>query len=363
MPVQIIGLSDPLWLQSLQMLRHDVYHLPAYLYLESRRTNAIPEAALIADGKRIFFLPYLLRQCSDVIEQELPDEDLFDISSPYGYPGILISESAASSPDFLREALDQLVSAWRSKQICAAFLRLHPILNSNLHQIYSPDICQITGETVGVDLNLSVEEIWKQTRSDHRKDINRLKQAGFVAKIVPFEKHIDEFIAVYQETMERVKAKSLYYFSRDFFSGLLSLEEKLQLAIVEADGQMACTCLITECCGIVQTYLGGTRQRFLAQAPDKLLFDYIRLWAKERGNQVVHLGGGVGGSKDGVYSFKAGFSKQRYPFLTLRLIIDPKNYEYLVDCRAKSLQIEGHTLLNQNFFPAYRYSPFPGDSL
>jgi hypothetical protein len=363
MYVQIIGVSDPLWLQTLQALRHDVYHLPAYLQLEAKRNGARPEAALIQEGEKIFFLPYLLRRYSDFQSFHYGEQELFDVTSPYGYPGILLSEAAMHSAEFIRTALSQLIAVWSSQKICSAFLRLHPVLNAGLKHILSAEVCQITGETVGIDLQLSKEEIWKQTRSDHRKDINRNQRQGFVAKVVSFDQYIDEFVSIYKETMSRVKAKENYYFSYDFFLDLLSLENKLHLGIVEIEKQIACACLITECCEIVQTYLGGTKQQFLTHTPDKTLFNYIRFWAKERGNQIFHLGGGVGSSKDGVYQFKAGFSKQRYSFLTLRLIVHPENYFHLVDCRAKSLQVAPATLLNTRFFPAYRESVLSGGSL
>ncbi len=354
METTIIDLSSPFWLETLQELNHDVYHLPEYVYLESKRTQSIPEAISIAEDDKLFFLPYLLRRCDDLGGDKLATSEIFDVVSPYGYPGILLNPAAASSKEFLELALSQLISAFRDKQVCSAFFRLHPILNQGLNEMYSADICQITGETVAVDLNLSEEEIWSQTRSDHRKDINRLKRSGLVAKMVPFEPYINEFIGMYQETMRKAGAAQLYYFDYDFFSSLLTLGDHLHLGIIESEGQMACGCLITECDGIVQTYLGGTKQQFLKQSPDKLLFDYVRLWAKERGNKVFHLGGGVGSSKDGVYNFKAGFSKQRYNFMTMRLITDEEKYRHLVELRAKALNSQAAELLQSKFFPAYR---------
>lgn len=110
------------------------------------------------------------------------------------------------------------------------------------------------------------------------------------------------------------------------------LAESLHLGIVEFNGEITCACLFAECCGIVQYHLGGTRTNFLKQAPSKLMFDYVRFWAKERGNTVLHLGGGVGNAQDSLYHFKAGFSQVRNRFLTMRLITDsdsPVDYCYL----------------------------------
>ncbi|MCD8489509.1 MAG: GNAT family N-acetyltransferase, partial [Desertifilum sp.] len=205
-----------------------------------------------------------------------------------------MSEAAAQSPDCLLEALEQLILSFQSQQICSAFFRLHPFLNQNLSQVYPASICQETGETIGIDLTQSPEEIWRQTRSDHRKDINRHKRSGWVARMVPFANYMSEFIEIYRETMERVSAAQSYYFSYDYFSSLLALEEQLHLCIVEIDNRVASACLVTECCGIVNSFLGGTRNSFLKLAPEKLLFDYVRFWAKERGNEFFNMGGGLG---------------------------------------------------------------------
>ena len=357
MNIQVIDLSNPLWLQTLQKLRHDFYHLPEYVGLESIRTKTAPEAILIVDDEKIFFLPYLLRQCNEVIEIELTTPEVFDVVSPYGYPGILLNEAAANTPEFIEFAMNELIHVWRAKQVCSAFLRLHPIINQGFKEIYKLDDCQVNGETVSIDLRLDEAEIWHQTRPEHRNKINRCKRDNFTARMVPFQQYIDEFIVSYEETMERVGASKYYYFDQEYYLALSqALREKNNLCIVESNAQVICAGLFTECCGIVQYHLGGTRTKFLKQAPTKLMFDHVRFWAKERGNEVFHLGGGVGGAKDSLYHFKAGFSKQRHTFLTLRLITDQKKYLHLVSLRAKSLNTDVEKLLNTDFFPAYRSS-------
>lgn len=356
MKIQVIGLSDSLWLETLQQLRHDIYHLPEYLYLESIRNNALAEAILIAEDDKIFFLPYLLRQCDDIFDQSLTIKQVFDAVSPYGYPGILLSEKAASTKEFLDLAINQLISVLLAKKVCSAFFRLHPILNSGFQKFFSPDNCHVNGETVSVNLKLSEAEIWIQTRREYRTSINKLKRSGMTAKMVPFQEYISDFISIYHETMDRVGAGLSYYFDEEYFSHLHTLGEKVHLCRVELEGQVTCSGIFTECCGIIQYHLGGTRKEFFKQAPSKLMFDYIRFWAKERGNAFLHLGGGVGGGKDSLYHFKVGFSKQRHTFLTLRLIIDEEKYRHLVELRAKSLNKEAEKLLNTDFFPAYRSS-------
>lgn len=356
MDIDIIDLSNDKWLKILQNVSHDIYHLPEYLYAEAKRTNTIPEVVVIAEDDKLFCLPYLLRQCTDLFAEDLDYPESFDLVSPNGYAGILLNDAALISSDFLKKAIDEFIKFLQTRNICSAFFRLNPILNQGFQEKLPSEICFITGETISVDLTLSETEIWQQTRPEHRTHINRCKRAGFTAKITSLRDHIDDFILVYHQTMARVKAKNSFYFDYDYFREISNLNEKIHLCMVEIDDQIACAGIFTECCKIVQYHLGGTNSKFLKQAPSKLMFDHVRFWAKKRGNKFLHLGGGLGAANDSLYHFKAGFSQQRHHFLTLRLMVDKKKYLDLIARRAEYLKVEPAQLMQSNYFPAYRYS-------
>ncbi|ARV62590.1 FemAB family protein [Nostocales cyanobacterium HT-58-2] len=355
MNIQVIELENDLWLQTLQEIRHDFYHLPEYVYLESKRTNTIPEAILITEGEKKFFVPYLLRKCNDILPEEVKSADIFDVISPYGYPGILLNQAAINTPGFPDAALDAMKQEFHSRGICSAFFRLHPILNESFTKIFKAGTFTVNGETVSIDLRIA--NLWSQTRKGHRSTINKCKRLGMIAKIVPFQEYLDEFVAIYEETMTRVNATTGYYsFSSEYFNRMNDLlGGTLHLCIVEYEEQVACVGLYTECCGIVQSTLGGTRNHFVHLSPGSLETDYARYWAQERGNEFLHLGGGVGGStEDSLYTFKSGFSQLSHKFLTLRLIINEEKYHHLVHLRAKLLEVTPSDLLQSGFFPAYR---------
>ena len=59
--------SDDYWVDLLEAMAHDFYHLPEYVDLEARRLNATPEGLLIRQGDRYFFLPYLIRSCAPML--------------------------------------------------------------------------------------------------------------------------------------------------------------------------------------------------------------------------------------------------------------------------------------------------------
>lgn len=355
MKLQVIDVSNPLWSETLRNLRHDFYHLPGYVAIEAKRMRAIAEAILVQDGEKVLFLPYLLRQCGDVFDEDLKASEIFDVLSPYGYPGILLNEAGVENLEFIHLAMAQLTQTFKDRRICSAFLRLHPILNHRFDESYPSQACKIHSETIAVDLKLTEAEIWQQTRPEYRNKINKSKRGGFAARIAPLNQHLHDFIDVYTETMDRVGASQSYYFSHEYFLHFVeALGESLHLCIVELDGQVVCAGLFTECCGIVQYHLGGTRNEFLKNSPTILMFDYVRYWAKQRGNEIFHLGGGVGGAKDSLYHFKAGFSRQRYNFPVVRLITDEEKYIYLVEMRAKLLNTQVDQLLETEFFPVYR---------
>lgn len=354
MNTQIIDVSSNYWQEILQKTRHDIYHLPEYFYLEGKRTHTTPEAILIIAGEKYLFAPYLLRQCDDISNQLI--SETYDVISPYGYPGILLSEAAGNSLEFIDEAMQELKFILRAKNVCSAFFRLHPILNYNFAEVFPPDTFTLNGETVSIDLKLSESEIWNHTRGGHRSTINKCKRLGLQAKIVPLIEYIDDFMIIYEETMARVGAgKSYLSFDYKYFIDMQNiLGEKVHLCVVELEKEIVCAGLYTESDGIVQSTWGGTKNNFVKLSPGSLETDYARLWAKKRGNEFLHLGGGLGGGKDSLSTFKTGFSRQRHTFLTLRLITDQEKYRDLVELRAKTLDIQTEELLKSDFFPAYR---------
>ena len=351
MNIVTLDVNHPLWLATLEQLPHDVYHLPDYVALDAKRTETVPEAFLLQEGDKIFFAPYLLRSCADLGESA---NRTYDVISPYGYPGILMNQGAIANPEFPDFALQQFCHTLRGKGACSAFLRLHPILSENFAKVFQSNPLIENGKTVSIDLSLDEGQIWAKTRRGHQSTINKCMRLGFDAAVVPFAEYIDEFISIYEETMDRVKAKDSYYFSCEYFEGLLKLGDKVHLGVVEKEGKIVCVCLFFESCGIVQAHLGGTRTEFLKQSPFNLLLHHVRLWAKARGNRYLHIGGGVGGKKDNLYTFKSGFSKQRHDFYTLRWVVDNRRYNDLLQLRAKTINKSVEELEQSQFFPAYR---------
>jgi hypothetical protein len=354
---QVISPTDAAWQKYLDRLPHDFYHLPGYLELEAMRYQGTPEAIAIEDGDRVFFLPYIIRECPQSEDfLRLGSKLIYDVISPYGYPGMLV-DRAGQDPQFVAKCLQIVRECWYAKNICSAFLRLHPLLNDYIDPAsIDPDWFSITtrGDVVICDLIDDTETIWKQIRSSHRNKINKLKRAGFVTKMVSIDR-LDIFIEIYIETMQRVNASNAYFFTQAYFQQLFqALGDKLHLCLVDIDGETAAASLVTEVNGIVQYHLGGTRTKFLAQSPTTLMFDYIMNWGKDRGNKYLNLGGGLGGNRDSLYHFKSGFSDRSASFMTMQSIVNRELYAYLTHARAATVSKTVAEFEQTAFFPAYR---------
>ena len=215
------------------------------------------------------------------------------------------------------------------------------------------------GETVSIDLTRPTEAIWADTRSDHRNQINRAIRAGHRATMDEEWRHYDAFKRIYRATMDRVGAADFYQFDDAYFDALrATLGSTLHLSVVEIDGAVAAAGLFVETDGLVEFHLSGTDEAFLKDRPTKLMLHEVRSWAKARGDRVMHLGGGLGGANDSLFEFKAGFSKTRHPFHTLRLVCDPERYAALVEASGGG----GDPADLTGFFPAYRRAGSPTDA-
>ncbi len=353
MNANLISSEATEWIEFLSHLKHDFYHLPEYVRLCAEQEGGKPMAFIAEEAGNRFLLP-LIKRPIDINGETIPE--YFDAISPYGYPGPLLGGKGDQMPTehFVRRTCESLAENLSRRHIISLFARFHPLFDLPLDSFNACGLTVQHGETVFIDLTLSAEDMWQQTRSGHRNEINRSKRNGFHVEMDTNWDSLPDFVDLYAETMERVNANPYYFFPRTYFDRLKAdLNNVLHLATVHIDGELACAGLFAEQCGIVQYHLSGTADRYVKHYPSKLMLDFVRHWAKQRGNAVFHLGGGFGGSADSLFNFKAGFSHLRKPFFTWRVVTDDIAYAQLArqwedmadSCTADDLN---------GFFPAYR---------
>jgi hypothetical protein len=340
------------WNKCLAQMPHDCYHLPKYVQICADNDGGEAVAFVAEEGDFRLFVPLLVRPIGLGKEESA---EQYDAVSPYGYPSPLLKspENGQRETQFLDDALELLMAGLREREAVSAFVRFHPLLPLPFEPFRRSGAVVCHGETVYLDLTQSEEELWHQTRPRCRSKINRAKRIGYTAVIDDRWDYLDEFIEIYNATMLRVHAQDFYFFSRQYFQDLKeALQGVLHLCLVRFNGTIVTAGLFSEVCGIVQYHLSGMRAEFGHDQPTTFMMDYVRNWARQRGNRQLHLGGGLGAERDSLFQFKSGLSKCRSQYFTWRTVIDPRAYQELVSERAS--QVVADDSEDKGFFPKYR---------
>jgi len=355
------------WDKRLQGVARDVYHTAGYHRYAAKSGAGEPYLVVVGDARRGFAWPYLLRRVAEV--EGLEESAATDIDSVYGYPGPVAWGCSPGDP-FLAAAWDELREVWQSQGAVALFTRFHPLLgNVDLARGFadapggarepssrtegSPIVTG--GRTVSIDCTLNDDEARGGYARVLRQEIAQGRRAGLVTEPDEGWSEIAAFARLYEGTMARNRAASSYAVSRDDALRLRDeLGGHLHLLVTRLDGVVVGAGLFTEFDRIVQAHLVGTDDSERRLSPLKVLLDDARIWATERKNKVLHLGGGRGGREDSLLAFKGRFSSRRHVFYSGRWILDPAGYAELVDRQARYAAVRGIPGGDASWFPAYR---------
>ena len=351
MRTELLLPSSPDWATLVAGLRADAYYMPGYAEACARHEAAEARLFVAIEDGSIWLQPLLVRP---IPGSPGPSRPLLDAISPYGYSGPLARVGhGADERAWLGRAAGRFKQCLAEHGIVSMVARLHPLLNTDLDALRAHGAVTQRGSTVVIALGQPCEELWHQTRRDHRRDINKLRRAGFTASITNENLDLVTFRAIYEATMRRVRAAPDYFFPEAYYHDLVqAMAGKLFLCVVKHGDCEACAGLFTEVDDVVQFHLSGTADDFLSWHPSKLMLHFVRDWAKARGNEFFHLGGGIGGSPDPLLDFKSGFSETILPFYTWDLIVDQRAYDALVDRHFTASS--SATMNDVEYFPLYR---------
>lgn len=342
---------------------YDFYHLSAYHLIAQARGEGNAVLLTYEDAGYSVSLPLLLRPVAEV--EGLGDSDWWDATSVYGFAGPLYSHPELPNAVLsnFQEAIGQYL---REIRVVSVFSRLHPLIPQE-HVLRGLGLLVDAGTTVSIDITIPLEHQRMRYRRDHKYNINRLRRLGWQGTrcqgIECEGVFLDEFIEAYWENMDRIGAKRYYYFDRAYFSSLLRMSGvEVWIFAARLNNEIGAAGIFTLCNGVVQYHLSGTKTRFLKDAPMKLVLDEVRLWANDRGAKVFHLGGGLGGREDSLFSFKAGFSDRRHRFVLWRWVTNESAYRELCERKREWNQRHEVVPVEQQFFPEYRSPVSPRES-
>ena len=330
----------------------DVYYLPEYALIYERNGDGVARCFVHKSDHGVVLYPFLLRPIDDSALPATIGRGWYDTSTPYGYGGpLVVPRDLPGSTQLVQGFLAAFHSYCAETKVVSEFARLHPLLTN---QQYLPgEDTVLHHETVFLNLHRSEEKLWTDVRKGHRSSIKKAERSHVKVEIEDSLDSLRTFFDLYAETMRRQGASAWYFLSPSFFDDTLRLlSDHAFLFVARHEGAVVSAAIFMQYNNYAQYHFAASATDSLHLCANHLLIWEAARWARGRGANYLHLGGGVS-PHDALFTFKSGFSSLRANFYTYRKIHDPTCYERLV-YEESSLRTRNGINLKEGFFPQYR---------
>jgi serine/alanine adding enzyme len=269
------------------------------------RASYLQSASLLGQGRPV--LLHLAGTGGDVVfpclVRDAPGGKA-DVGTPMGYGGPLAAGDAPPVADFLSG-----YERWcEASGVVATFARFHPPL-ANQRLVEGRWHLEHIGHSIGWQIGgRSADELLAAMEAHHRRVIRKARKAAIEVTVEERPADLDEFVALYEETMRRRNAAPFYFFPEAYWAMLVGgLATELVRADARMDDEVVGSLLCLSSPPLLHYHLGASSTRGQALGANHVLFLETASWAAARGFERFHLGGGVGGVEDSLYEFKRRF--------------------------------------------------------
>jgi hypothetical protein len=333
----------------------DVYYRPGYACANETVDHG-KAITLLLTGRNIQVLvPQLLRPLSDL--PFAAGQPGFDAVTPYGYGGVLpLCERGQPSESDVPALLNALQNWCNENYIVSCHIRLHPLLeqtqwlDATRFQDHTASLC-FRGLTTGIDLSRwdSADQRIAGMSATRRSKLNRARRHLRVlwsGSEIPMAEALRMFRQVYEHRMAQLHVSPYYYFSEEYYAAL-GKHTNLAVALACLGDELVGAQMFLADRRFAHYHLGAGNENGFKFNASTLLINAGAAWARERGCELLHLGGGG----DGVLGYKKTYGGPVYRYHTLDVIADKSVYTKLVERR---LDCKALPAPRQDFFPEYR---------
>jgi hypothetical protein len=335
----------------------EVFAHPAYVDLHAGPTDT-PYAAFAEGRAGLVLYPFVLREIDAAHLRGGDDGSRADIVSPYGYGGAF--RAGALDTDETAAFWHAFDDFCRDSGVVTEFTRLSLLEGQRLHH---PGETTSPQDNVVVDLRLSDADTWRRYEHKVRKNVNTASRNGVTVEVDHDGRGMNEFLAIYETTMQRRDADARYFFPRVYFEGITALMSGSYCFFhARHDGRVVSTELVLVSSDTLYSFLGGTLASAFEVRPNDLLKHEIIRWGRAHGAKRFVLGGGRA-RDDGIFRFKRSFA----PYGVVEFKVNARvhargQYEALTRRHLDEGYRRDRTWQPDcEFFPAYRV-PLPADS-
>jgi hypothetical protein len=325
--------------------KYDIYYLSGYVKAFQIHGDGTPYLFYYEDSD-IRAIYVFIKRSTDI-------SGVFDSITPYGYGGFLVEPNSGYvvTSAQMQCLWNAYIAKMNELNIVDNFVRYHPVLKNAESMRMCSDVIDL-GKTIAMDLS-SEDIIWTNIHSKNRNMIRKAEKNGIVIKHGQGMELFDEFIKIYNATMDKDKADDYYYFKRTFYESIHNdLRDNYEMFWAEYEGKIIAMSIMLFANNQMHYHLSGSLAEYRNLAPTNLLLYKAAQWGCERGYKTFHLGGGVGSGEDNLYKFKVAFNRNSdYQFSIAKHIFNQEAYNSLVELRAAN---DANFNPENKFFPLYR---------
>jgi serine/alanine adding enzyme len=268
---------------------------------------------------------------------------------------------AYASPSLSSE---QIQAAWPATVTCLRELGVMSVLlRESPHVPQAPYLPEqqpvVSGHPTIVLEPADSDSAWNDLASTCRTRIRKALKNGYTAEVRKASCQDlaagGDFRRLYEGTMQRLDAASVYFFSDDYYWQLREgLGTNLLIAEVrDREGVPVSSALLMRHGHLLHYHLTGSSVDDSRMGTNNLMLWRAIQFTADQGIAQFHLGGGKG-QRDSLFRFKSTFGGRELGYGISGLIIDHELYQDHVESRAKECDTTSETLLTSHFFPAYR---------
>ena len=286
-----------------------------------------------------------LELLAPLVVREIDDSGERDAVSPYGYPGLVVSErgrghARRSLPAVAPTGMPPTPLPLEPGEI--DFSRTGLVSVFVRHTLDEP---LLTGTTERNVVQIADPALAPKSRPSDRRQVRKNLEAGYELALVPGAETTEAqragFLDVYEQTMRRTGAAGHYFFPAAYFDRVLEADRTWLALATAPGGELAAASLAAASDGYLHYYLSGSADSHMRDSPMKNVVARLVEHAAELG-LPLNLGGGIAAG-DALEEFKRGFANRQQTWRTSEIVCDPAAYERLSAGRDSA-----------GFFPAYR---------
>ena len=236
---------------------------------------------------------------------------------------------------------------WCSERgVVTSFVRFHP-LYANHHGAEPHLRLERLADTVAWPIGGEADPAVTLHRH-HRRRVRKAERELEVS-VRPAPARLDEFAALYEQGMRALGAASFYLFPEVYWETLATeLGESLLQLDARLDGEVVASTLCLSSPRWLHYHLGAALEGGRSVGASHLLLLEAARWGHDRGCEIFHLGGGVGGAQDSLWEYKRRFAPDALIEAWIgKAVHDEAAYRELSG---------GEAVDSSGFFPAYRAS-------